>query len=547
MGHEVVLLGEEKYIQDFCFVFPEYALNNRIFITASDMKCIAPEHPVAAEYIVCAPTDKVDISKLRKTLARNRKGLSIRRWWKSRHAKFEFAESLFGRLDQENDLSYWAKERPIAVLCEHPGRVEDLIAKGIRIEKYIALNEAVRSVFAERGITAITPDEFEAENNKYYVIVAVNEWERGVSLLDGIGLKVRDDYMDAGMFTSVKPSEMLKQIIGAQGYDLPNCRAPFERLIIDADMRPFPCCPSGIKPAFVNPMKLYFFSMKEMWQSGWFKVFRLSINNKTYAFCDWHFCQLLHEGAERTDIRVNNEMKGTESGPKDLQAEVDYTCNLHCPSCRSGICVASEFRKYVLNVVVSDFIENGYLDNLEWLRLAGYGDVFASEYYQKMLYSDKQRQNLFLITNGNLFTEQKFDPLPQIYQYMTVYISVDAACEETYNKLRPGGNWDKLMSNLRMLSQKKSEGKIDVLTLNYVIQQENYKEVPDFIRLATELKVDHIYFNCIRQWNHMTSEEYAKKSILNEDYSIKDEVKPFIFSEEYNEAPEGFIILDFLH
>lgn len=178
--------------------------------------------------------------------------------------------------------------------------------------------------------------------------------------------------------------------------------------------------------------------------------------------------------------------------------------------------------------------------------MAGYGDVFASKYYQELLYGNKKRQDLFLITNGNLFTEDKFDRLLPCYENIDIYISIDAACEETYNKLRPGGNWSKLMQNLEMLARKKREGKIRFFRIQMVVQGDNYKEIPDFVRMGENLNVSDCYMNNLRQWGHMPPDEFERKNILNPDYTVKDEVKKYMEDSYVISRPEGFVKFDFM-
>ena len=217
--------------------------------------------------------------------------------------------------------------------------------------------------------------------------------------------------------------------------------------------------------------------------------------NKTYCFCNEHFCNLCKVCPDETEERTNFV---TQKTPTDIQVEFDYTCNLSCPSCRSCVSVASPFRKHILDFVTPMF--KNILDKTEWVRLAGYGDVFASKYYQELLYSNIKRKNLFLLTNGVLLTEEKFNKLIGKYENIEVHISIDAAYEETYRKMRPGGNWDKLQNNLEMLAEKKKEGYINYWSITFVTQTENYKEIPDFVKMGKRLGVSRCYFNNIRQW-----------------------------------------------
>ena len=413
-----------------------------------------------------------------------------------------------------------------------------------RFLKHAGNSQEEKQELSEKiGTEVYVVDEMEnLIREKCYFVICMREFEKGVGFLEEHGLVVREDFMDGEVFTHEKNSAMLWKTIRAVPHQHTDCRLPLYNGIISADLLAFPCCPSGVIPRWRDYHRLYFFSPSEMWHSIWFKIFRLSVINKTYCFCDYHFCNRLLKGASVTDTRLEDAV--TTPRPTDLQLEIDYTCNLHCPSCRDGIKVATPYRKRMLDKIVPEIKRTGLMDDLVWTRLAGYGDVFASKYYQELLYTDKKRKNLFLITNGVLFTEDKFNPLPEMYEKIKIYISIDAATPETYAKLRPGGDWEKLKKNLSMLSRKKREGLIDSMGIQFVVQMDNYKEIPAFVAWGRRLGVTDVYFNNIRNWGFPQA-VYQRKNILKDDFSVKDEVVAYMEAPEVKESPRGFVIFDF--
>ena len=444
------------------------------------------------------------------------------------------ADELFLLLDDELDPVLAARGRKLAVLTD--------CNKGSEVSKTCGLDALL--VRTPEALMLECVEVGSVKLKDYYFIVATREFEHGICVLEDLGLKVNEDFMDSDILLMPRFSEMLHETVYAQPEDQPcDCDLPFFNLIIGNNFWPFPCCPAGVQGKWADRERLYYRTWTQLWNSTWFKIYRLSMLNKTYCFCDHHFCNRLQVKVGTTDRRVYFE---TSKKPRHLQLEIDYTCNLHCPSCRPGPRVATPERRRLLETIVRDARENHVLDDLKLTRLAGYGDVFASKYYQDLLYGDKKRQDLFLITNGNLFTEDKFDRLLPCYENIDIYISIDAACEDTYNKLRPGGNWHKLMQNLEMLARKKREGKIRFFRIQMVVQDDNYKEIPEFVRLGEKLGVSDCYMNNLRQWGHMPTDEFERKNILNSDYTVKDKVKKYMEDSYVTTRPEGFVKFDFM-
>ena len=58
-------------------------------------------------------------------------------------------------------------------------------------------------------------------------------------------------------------------------------------------------------------------------------------------------------------------------------------------------------------------------------------------------------QNLHLHTNANGWTKKMWNSLSNLHDIprITAEISIDACTEETYNKIRVGGNWKTLHKN----------------------------------------------------------------------------------------------------
>ncbi len=131
-------------------------------------------------------------------------------------------------------------------------------------------------------------------------------------------------------------------------------------------------------------------------------------------------------------------------------------------------------------------IQSGDLYHVEFLVIAGNGDPFASKIYRDLiryLHKLRKQPKLILRTNGLLLNVKNWQMLMSEVE-LPLYkleISIDAATKDTYEKLRRGAKFEILMKNLSFIKQLHDEGKIARLSAIFVVQKDNYQEIPVFI------------------------------------------------------------------
>ena len=76
---------------------------------------------------------------------------------------------------------------------------------------------------------------------------------------------------------------------------------------------------------------------------------------------------------------------------------------------------------------------------------------------------------------------KKLLPTTGIFPRITNYwISIDAGSPEVYKQVRVGGDWDTLMESLDFL---KDQGLSRLVTLQFVVQKNNFRDIPNFTKL----------------------------------------------------------------
>tara|TARA_Y100000780_G_scaffold159130_1_gene144280 strand:- start:174469 stop:175596 length:1128 start_codon:yes stop_codon:yes gene_type:complete len=310
------------------------------------------------------------------------------------------------------------------------------------------------------------------------------------------------------------------------------CPKPFEYLdihYVDGEFRAYMCCPTWLPVNLGDIEKVGF---KNLWNGEIAKEIRKSILNESFLYCSEELCpeiqsQNLHDKNFLYKKDYLDYLSYTQGevphGPKILYFSEDRSCNLKCPSCRKDYISLSEEDVDHLISVREGFMPE-LMRDVESLNICSSGDPFASQIYRKFLFELEGRKypslKINLNTNGVLLTSHVFEKMNKVHANLgSIFISLDAATEATYNKVRVGGNWDKVIQNIRDLVQAKKRGIIDHLQLDFVVQDNNFHEMPQFVKLGKELGVDQVYFQRISNWGTYSREEFKRKDMAHPQHA----------------------------
>lgn len=309
------------------------------------------------------------------------------------------------------------------------------------------------------------------------------------------------------------------------------CSVPFTSLELH-DHERFLCCASWLTKFLPRDS-----SPKEAWESQQANEIRDSILDGSYKYCDEVHCpflsQLKHIGnvgrvhplfhKDSIPVSLQNKINDYKTGtltPSVIQFSFDRTCNLKCPSCRVELFTASRYKINEVQATI-DEIQAEYGNTIEHLYITGSGDPFVSVGFRNFLRNfDKSKypklKKIHLHTNATQWTPKMWNSMPNVHKYInTCEISIDAATKDTYeNKTRIGGNWEQLLKNLHFIAKLPD---ITHVKLSFVIQTDNYREIPEFYTLMKSIfgKKGHIFYGKITNWGTFTDDEFKKHQIWN--------------------------------
>lgn len=357
------------------------------------------------------------------------------------------------------------------------------------------------------------PEEID-DWEKYYIIIAVANDNEIRKYLSEKNLEEEKDYINAKEIMYL-PSEMLRAtIFDTNCYNL-ECSTMLNHIELLTAGSIFCCCST-----FVGSMgNLNNSNVADIWNSVIHKILCLSLENKTYTFCNKNMCPLFIARKNENSIDLNIPYKKMERYPKVVAVGFDSTCNLKCETCRDDLHIAcgEELKKAkeYAQVTVQEL-----LPHCEFLIMAGDGEVFASQSY-KDIYISKEANNLKyirLLSNGMLFNERNWEKFSSGKKgKIMLTASVDAATKETYEMIRRNGNFDVLRRNMLYAAGLRKKGELSYFRMNFVVQKRNYKEMPRFVEWGLELGADEVFFTKVLNWGTYTAEQFNEISMMKED------------------------------
>ena len=184
------------------------------------------------------------------------------------------------------------------------------------------------------------------------------------------------------------------------------------------------------------------------------------------------------------------------SMPATVMTEPSGNCNLKCKMCvRSAI----DYKQQ------GDIDFDNWKDILEqdfnWWHFHGFigiGEPMMHPRFCDMIeYLESRNLFKFLTTNGTLLTDSRIKSLVK-NNLNRMYISIDSANKENFERIRVGANFDKVCENIKNLRSeiRKRESKMEVI-MQSVLLKENAKELSDMVKLAFDLDVKEYRFQDI--------------------------------------------------
>ncbi|MBF0231430.1 MAG: radical SAM protein [Desulfamplus sp.] len=172
--------------------------------------------------------------------------------------------------------------------------------------------------------------------------------------------------------------------------------------------------------------------------------------------------------------------------PMFLHIETSYKCNFHCPMCTQGIPQLKEkfgYSERMTTEKIVKILEEGKKYGCASVSFQGDNEPFLMKDVTKWFALAKEYgfQDIMVNTNGSIMTEKIAEEV--INSGLTrLRFSLDAITEETYSKIRLGGNFNRTMANIDLFLKKKKElnSPLPKVGVNFVKMTLNEHEMQEF-------------------------------------------------------------------
>lgn len=291
-----------------------------------------------------------------------------------------------------------------------------------------------------------------------------------------------------------------------------HCVIPFRTVLVDSYGDTYICNCQAWLPICVGKI-FEFTSFQEVLESPKAKELQQSIIDKSYRYCNTQMCNYADNGND-TIPRV---------GVQNVIVAIDKSCNFTCPSCREKHIFQYKGPEYDNAMKIAMHVGMMISNEQRPLHIAfGDGEFFASHVYKQLCDSmDVSKHRVKIITNGSLIQDNWKNVQHFENSIVELSVSVDAGSETIYSKVRRGGNWDKLLSNLKWFNDYRT-ALPTVVNLSFCVQTKNYTDIENFANICENLNVNG-YLYPIQDWG--TWHDFNEHAIWKSTHPLNADLK----------------------
>lgn len=185
----------------------------------------------------------------------------------------------------------------------------------------------------------------------------------------------------------------------------------------------------------------------------------------------------------RSAMEKAKQLQAQESGPIQIDLELNGSCNMQCPFCIHGYNGQTNIDLQITLDQAKRILAEAHQAGAISLKLNYINEPLIRKDLEDVIVFARSigYVNIYLVTNGSLLTAER--QLSILKAGLTrIYISIDAATSNTYNKQRKNGLYDKIVSNVKsLISLRNKLGlKFPLVRVSFLKNKTNIHEAIDF-------------------------------------------------------------------
>jgi len=307
------------------------------------------------------------------------------------------------------------------------------------------------------------------------------------------------------------------------------CNAPFVSMSIANPGFVSPCCYINSQTTFIikNSDRYPQKKLISIWRGANFNRYRECLKNNIFpdecAICRNDFTA---EKYDSVKLKMYDKYEPHAEYPRVIEINADNTCNLQCVMCSStnSSLIAKHNNVEIINKYKNSSFEkefDEFIPFLEEIIFSG-GESFLSPLYLRLIKNILSKNPKCLIsvnTNGTILT----DEIKQLMEMGVFHfnISIDSIHKATYEKIRIGANFDKVMENLLYFSDysKKINKPITIPVCPLTL---NYRELPEIVEFCNQRSFNIAFVHVFNA--HDVALSSASTEILQDAIHIYEQV-----------------------
>lgn len=226
-----------------------------------------------------------------------------------------------------------------------------------------------------------------------------------------------------------------------------------------------------------------------------------------------------------------------------LNFDLNSGCNIKCIMCsqkdgfaRQTVVPLEKFRSNIVSLFEQlDYFQYGCLyEPLMYPHFEESVDLIAGRMKEGCVGT--------LVCNGTLLDERKRKKLVDSGVFKKVRISFDGATRETFELIRAGAKFDRVIANVAALADyRDSQASSIQIEFNCTIMRQNIRELSSLIRLAKELGVNSVSTHKLHpdDYGSIEADYYLQiQDSQAEAYAVAEEMGISFSGQEYSIGPE---------
>ncbi len=238
-------------------------------------------------------------------------------------------------------------------------------------------------------------------------------------------------------------------------------------------------------------------TMEELYHGDRAEKIHNSFFKGDYSICDSQRCPYIANGILEENLE---DVECVPRFPETLFLGFENVCNYKCTCCSAhGYMTQTKGKDWEKNYDIIEERLREVLPYVKNLSANGLGELFMSKRTLKLLSEwepiyPKEEVCVVLETNGSLFNEKNWKQIENLGKYnLSVSITIMSFQEKTYQYLSgtklPISN---LEHNLEFVKSLRENGVINKLTLATVMQERNFREMPEFVEKCLSYGADRV-------------------------------------------------------